>query len=275
MIFRASDFYTYHQPSLCDLRVYLKHKGEPEAKPNPYLEVLKRLGLRHEQNHLKSFRDVLHLESGPDREKRTREAIQNKVPVIYQAQFKAAYSYHGIDIDVVGEPDFLIDTPGGYILRDSKMVREFGEPKHFEIIQQLQMYGWLYEQTFKKPPYRLEVHTGTDEIIEIPYENGVPVIEALNQLVDVIQSESEPYSPVGWTKCGGCSFHERCWNKANAAHDLAAVIGVDKGLAVTLKAQNIHTYDDLLRRFNETTLAEVKKLFGKSSNVWGRNRFAS
>ena len=33
----ASDLMTYWRPSLCELRVFLHEKGEPEAEPNPVL----------------------------------------------------------------------------------------------------------------------------------------------------------------------------------------------------------------------------------------------
>ena len=45
------------------------------------------------------------------------------------------------------------------------------------------------------------------------------------------QTQAEPYSPVGWTKCGGCGFYGRCWPRAERERDVALVSGVDQGLA--------------------------------------------
>ena len=45
----ASDFITNYRPSLCDLRVLLRQSGEKEAEPGAFDEVLRRLGIRHEQ----------------------------------------------------------------------------------------------------------------------------------------------------------------------------------------------------------------------------------
>ena len=45
----ASDFMTYWRPSPCELRVFLHEKGEPEAEPGAFDEVMRRLGIRHEQ----------------------------------------------------------------------------------------------------------------------------------------------------------------------------------------------------------------------------------
>ena len=52
MIFTATDIYDLHRPSPCELRVFLKHTGEPEAEPGPFAELLRDLGERHEQAHL-------------------------------------------------------------------------------------------------------------------------------------------------------------------------------------------------------------------------------
>ncbi len=73
----ATDFYTYHRPSQCDLRIYLRHRGEEEAPPGPYEEVLRRLGERHERAHLATFSTVLDLsaETREERERRTQEAV--------------------------------------------------------------------------------------------------------------------------------------------------------------------------------------------------------
>jgi hypothetical protein len=32
----ASDFVSYHRPTRCDLRVFLRHQQEQEAEPGPY-----------------------------------------------------------------------------------------------------------------------------------------------------------------------------------------------------------------------------------------------
>ena len=42
----ASDFASYHRPTRCNLRVFLRHRREEEAAPGPYDEVLRRLDSR-------------------------------------------------------------------------------------------------------------------------------------------------------------------------------------------------------------------------------------
>jgi len=48
----ASDIVTLYRPSLCENRVLRRERGEPEAEPSAFAEVLHRLGLRHERQHL-------------------------------------------------------------------------------------------------------------------------------------------------------------------------------------------------------------------------------
>jgi hypothetical protein len=48
----ASNFVSYQRPTPCDLRVFLRHRNEEEIAPSPYDEVLHRLGLKHEKEHL-------------------------------------------------------------------------------------------------------------------------------------------------------------------------------------------------------------------------------
>ena len=125
----ASDFYTYHRPSECDLRVFLREKGGNEAAPGPYEEVLFRLGQRHERAHLATFPTVLDL-SGVDllsREQRTRKAVEQGAPVIYQAVLRSTPVLQGKECELVGEPDYLIHEAGRYVIRDSKISQDYSK----------------------------------------------------------------------------------------------------------------------------------------------------
>ncbi len=106
----ASDFYTYHRPSECTLRVYLRHLGEEESAPGPYEQVIQLLGQRHERTHLETSPSYVDLSSGTpeERERRTREEVRNATPVIYQPLFRVGKQIDGIECEIVGEPDFLI-----------------------------------------------------------------------------------------------------------------------------------------------------------------------
>jgi hypothetical protein len=84
---------------------------------------------------------------------------------------------NGVQCEIRGIPDFLIYGDGGYVIRDSKISRRINEKDHPEIIYQLQSYGWIYDRTFGQPPESLQVHSGSNEIIDIPYDGGLVALE--------------------------------------------------------------------------------------------------
>lgn len=271
-----TDFYAYHRPSECDLRIYLRHKGEREDPPGPYEEVLWRLAERHELAHLGTFPTVLDLSAGAreERERRTQEAVSQGAPVIYQAVLRATTAIRGSKVEVIGDPDFLINESGRYLIRDSKISRRINEKDHPEILRQLELYGWLYEQVFGTVPLRLEVHRGTGDLVEIPYDGGRAALELVHEILCLKQASTEPYSPVGWTKCGGCGFYSRCWPRAERGRDVALVSGVDQGLARALHRDGLPTMEDLLSRFDEGQLAEYQRPWGKGSQRVGKRAAA-
>jgi predicted RecB family nuclease len=250
----------------------LRAHGEPEEPPSPFDEVLQRLGIRHETSHLQTLGEFVDLSPVPlaDRSRRTQEAAKTGAPVIYQGSLASSLSLGGVEHLVIGIPDFLIATTDGYIIRDSKISRRINDKDHPEIIHQLQLYGLLLERTLGKAPAELQVHSGTGEIVSVPYDGGAGVSAELERVLRYKQSQAEPYSPVGWGKCGDCPFRGRCIGQAEAEHDIALVIGVDQNLARALRDVGVRSRSDFLTQFDETTLADFKKPWGKSSQRVGK-----
>lgn len=262
----ASDFYSHFRPSECDLRVFLRHHGETERTPNPYEEVLRRLGVRHEKGHLATFSGVVDVSSGTleERARRTQEAVKEHAPVIYQGVIKASASLNGTEHTVVGEPDFLVLCGDGkYLIRDSKISKRINEKDHPEILRQMELYGWLYERAQGQRAVSLQVHSGPGDIVEVAYNGGTEAMEALRRIVVIKEMSSEPYCPVGWTKCGSCGFYGRCWSAAEDKKDIALIMGVDQSLSIALHDQGIETIEQLLAAFDEKRLAELNRPWGK------------
>lgn len=266
------DFITYHRPSKCDLRPYLKEQGIEASPPGPYDEVLRDLGIRHEQEHLLTFPTVLNLgdQSMGDAFRLTTEAVRSSIPVIYQPAFMATLTQNGQTYPVVGLPDFLIHTDDGYVIRDVKISRRITEKDHPEIILQLQLYGWLYNQVFHIPPAGLEVFSGAGEVVDIPGEQWDTVLDRLRYVIRLRESSQDPYSPVGWSKCSKCGYFAHCWPAAIERKDVALIEGVDQGLATALKDLDITTYRELPTRFNVDQLAEFKRPYGKQIRKVGQ-----
>jgi predicted RecB family nuclease len=268
----ASDFITQYRPHFCDLRVWLRHRGEPEREPSEYELVLRRLGNRHEQEHLVSLGACLNLSDVTEEERirRTSEVIAARIPLIYQPAFRTTHRFGEIDTEIIGLPDFLILDGDGYIVRDAKMARRIDDESHPEILLQVQLYGWLFERTVGVAPKALQVLNGMKEIVPIAYDCAT-ALNALERLVAIKQSRDEGYEPVGWSKCSPCGYNERCWNQAEANGDVALVPDIDQSLARTLNKIGVRTRKELLSRFDSVTLSDLKRPFGnREQRVGGR-----
>jgi predicted RecB family nuclease len=261
----ASDIVGLYRPTPCPLRVYLREHDVPQAEPSAFDEILRTLGQRHEQKHLAALGQYEDTSIVPpdERVRRTSEAIQNRVPVIYQGEFSGDTTLGGIPVTIVGRPDFLILDGDGYLIRDSKLSRQVDEKHHVEIALQLQLYGWLFERTVGVPAKRLEVHNGKGDIVDVPYDGGTAALANLVAILALKRLAAEPYEPVGWTKCGaGCGYHDRCWEQAEARQDVSLVMEVDQGLARKLHEDGIATAQQLVAGFDAQRLSELKRPWG-------------
>jgi len=267
----ASSFYTLHAPSKCELRVFLRAHREPEAEPSPFDKLIEELGRRHEKEHLSQFKECVDLSDGgfDERIEKTADAIRRGADVIYQGVLRS--SLPGRAVEVVGVPDFLIRVGATYKVRDCKLARKVAEDHHVEVLRQLELYGWLYEQTTGKPPAGLEILLGDRSLMQLPYSGAGAALLELDFIYAMSNQAAEPYSPVGWSKCGGCGFHDRCWKRAEDQQDVALVFDLDQGTALQLHAEGITTISDLLKSHTEETLAEFKRPYGRRMQKVGKN----
>jgi len=248
VLIQASDVYDYYHPSRCARRVALRARREPETTTDsPFDKLLQDLGRRHEKAHLAALSGVLDLSSltgdSKERERRTLAAIGEGATAIYQPRFRTQVSLDGESCELVGEPDFLVNHPdgSGYVIRDSKLARKPTSGRHLAIPLQLQIYGLLYERAVGKRPRELQVHAGAGDIVRVPYAGPAPVIAALSEHRRMRLASLDAYEPVGWTKCSGCGFHDRCWDEATAAGDVALLTTVNQERARSLHARGIAT----------------------------------
>src|ERR1019366_977491 len=88
----ASDIVSLYRPTPCSLRLYLREQGVAESEPSAFDQIIQTLGTVHEQKHLATlelYEDISKVER-ERRVSRTLEAIRNRVPVIFQAEFEYA-----------------------------------------------------------------------------------------------------------------------------------------------------------------------------------------
>ncbi len=255
----VSNLYDLYRPSRCERRVYLAAKGVPGAEPSELSDLIRDLGLRHEREHLESFPDHRDLSEGnlTDRLQRTRQALASGAPVIYQGVLRAVFP--GTEDAVIGSPDFLIRDGDSYRIRDCKLSRSAGGAAHPEIPRQLQVYGWLFETAFGKPPVALEAYLGDRSIVAVEYAGAEGALRDLALVRELSRASEEPYTPVGWSKCSGCAYFQRCWKAAEEAHDVSLVYKLDQATATVLRAQGVRTYDELLSAHTPGSLAGVRR----------------
>lgn len=260
----ASDIYALYSPSYCELRVYLNAHGAPGAGPGAFEKLLFELGRRHEKQYLDSFPKHVNLSVGnmDRRAARTREAVRKGEPVIYQGVLQSRLD--GSAVEVTGIPDLMIHDNGSYVVTDCKLSRHADFKSHPESFLQLQLYGWLFERTFGMKPAGLKVYRGDRTLEELPYGGGEDALRALHLIRRNASLAKEPYSPVGWSKCGGCAFNERCWKIAEDSADPAVIPDLDQSAAKTLREMGVRTLDGLLSRFDEKSLREVARPSGKT-----------
>lgn len=231
--------YDFYSPSQCERRLYYRFKGEKEAPPGPFQEVLFTLGQRHEENHINSLGEYFAVSKIPrdQQAEKTKELIHINTPIIYQGVLIFKEIINGTQITIMGIPDIMISQQPSYIIRDCKLARHADERRHPEILAQLQVYGYLYERNIGKKPSKLEALLGDSSIAEVSYDEGVTAIRILKELWDIVSLNDVPYSPVGWSKCQDCGFGSICWDVSVKNNDVALVYGVDQNLARSLRVK--------------------------------------
>jgi predicted RecB family nuclease len=268
----ASDLMSLYLPSMCAGRVILRFRGEEEAEPSEFDKVLQELDRRHELQHLATLGPFVDMSEIPQEKRfeRTLVAIDSETAVIYQPAFRITTMLDGVECEIVGYPDFLIWQEDGYIIRDSKLARHVDEDNHPEIIRQVELYAFLFEMACGEEPKAIQVHSGTNAIVDIPYDGGVAALAELRGIVALREAQDDHYEPVGWSKCGGCGFKDKCWAVAEQSHDVALVPDVDQTLAIALHGIGVTSISGLLQSFDTNSLSELKRRVGKRVQKVGK-----
>jgi len=254
-----SALYNLLKPSRCDLRVWLASHGFEEDPPDAFREVLFDLGHAHEARHLGRFPravDVAEL-PGEERESATLELLRERRRVIYQGVLRARTTLAGREVEVVGHPDFMLPAREQWAIRDSKLNRSVSDYIGF----QLHTYGWLYEQTMGAPPVALQVHSGSDEIIDVPYERETveETLRLLERMIELRLTDERPDVHVSNPRCSGCGFRRHCWPQAIERQEVGLLPLVDRGTVEELHARGTGTIPELLADFDIASLGGLER----------------
>jgi predicted RecB family nuclease len=262
------NFYFLHSPTKCIKRLYLSFQGIKPAPPGAFQQLLFTLGQRHEKKHLETFPFFKNLIFKPF--EKTLEELKTGTSVIYQGTLHCQTVVRGKEIGVTGIPDFLLKEDSGYFIRECKLALNLSEKNHPEIIRQLQVYGWLLEKTAGIRPLRLEVVLGDGNTEYLEYQGEEKALFYLDSLLQIVTLPAIPYSPVGWSKCSGCGYHQLCWDEAYKQNDIALIYGTDQNLVLRLREEGVRTIGEMIDRFDVTGLSGFKKPHGEREQKVGK-----
>ncbi len=268
----AQIIYNLFAPSYCEKRLFFAYHKVKALEPGPFEQLIYKLGLRHEENYRRSLGQYADASAGNLKERRaiTQKYITEKVPIIYQGVLYENLTINNRLITVVGIPDFLLYEEGRYKIRDCKLAKQVDEKRHQEAIAQIKIYGLLLEKMTGQKVQKMEVVLGDNRLLDITEVKVMDPEEILPRVINLIEKENPPYSPVGWSKCMGCGYRPICWEVAVKSNDVALVYGVDQELACFLREQGITKIADLLDNYDDTSLAEVNRPWGEKIQKVGK-----
>ena len=260
---RATDALVHLGNTPCDRRVWIKaNQASKPKEPGALKVVLAKLGIEHEQRHAEeAFPDRLDLGDAEPLEERVRqtvEAIEAGDRVIYQGALKTVVDLGDGEVEAVGLPDFIIPRDEGHVIQDAKLARSIDKTDKLGIVRQLQIYGWLFEEVTGSAPAGLEVFSGKGEVIPVPIDHEAAKSE-LAEIDRLATLKTQPFEVVGWSKCQNCDFTAHCWDPAREALEPGTIPDVDVGLGKALHELGVATYPEIPERFDEASLAELKR----------------
>lgn len=219
----------------CPHRVLLDATGDPlmRDEPNPFIELLWKQGVTHEQNIITGLHISVDLHDVPvaDRERETRAAMAAKLPLIYRGRLTVG--------DKVGEPDLLEFSAGAYVPGDIKSGAglEGGEDNegalkkhyafqlaHYEAI--LEESGWangvrepfIIDRTAARVPYNLMSPQGVRK--QQPWWDAYQ--QTYQQVKGLLDGTVASRPALGAT-CKLCHWYSFCKKSVVEADDLTMV----------------------------------------------------
>jgi predicted RecB family nuclease len=219
----------------CPHRVSMDIFEDPGLRddPSPFLEMLWEQGWNHEFKVIERMgAGVLNLFSleTAEKEVRTQEAIQGKVPLIYAGRIR-----HG---DLVGEPDLLFLRGEAYIAGDIKSGSGFdgdessGKLKKHYAVQVAHYTNILELLNFSDGSKNAVILDGGYN--EVPYDLAAPqgsrnkttwwelyleTLQSIRQLLDRNETSRAALS----AQCGHCHWRRRCEDVLHETDDLTLI----------------------------------------------------
>jgi predicted RecB family nuclease len=216
-----------------------------EGPTDATIDLIRKKGFEHEANVLARLKamygalaEIPADADYPTREARTKEAIESKVPLIYQAAL--------VHENWQGFPDFLIGRLVGesFLLEpeDAKLARK---PKGEHLLQ-LGLYAELLEKLYGVPVRSGKIHVALGEPVSFDLRRTRYILRRLIKRFEAFVNDAKRLTtPVPCAGCQNCDYQPRCeaeWRTADSPYYVAGVSGAQ---VQKLAAANINTIDQL------------------------------
>jgi predicted RecB family nuclease len=260
----------YLKPTKCAKRVYLRRSKAPEAGPDEFQAVLDAATVKLIASQRTTLGAIAVSDDFHTRLPATLMA--SKTPAIFQPFIQAQTKISGTACTLSGKPDFLLraEDGSGYKIRLCDSSHIVSESQPAQVHARLQFYALIFQLAFGKAPAALEIIDGAGDVITVAQTNK-NLKETLEALLAASLATSEPYEPVGRSKCITCPFYKRCWSEAVQRNDVALLKGVDQNMAIALLEMGVPTIKALFDKFGDDhlELARVKRRWGKKMSPVG------
>lgn len=225
-----------------------------EGPTDATIDLIRKKGFEHEANVLARLKamygalaEIPTDADYPTREARTKEAIESKVELIYQAAL--------VHEKWQGFPDFLVGRHEGenFLIEpeDAKLARK---PKGEHLLQ-LGLYAELLEIIYGVPVRNGKIHVALGDPVSFDLRRTRYILRRLIKRFEAFVNDTKRLTtPVPCAGCQNCDYKPRCeaeWRMADSSFYVAGVSGAQ---VQKFAAAGINTLDQLANVTSATTV---------------------
>ena len=231
----------------CKRRPWLDKQPGTLAAIDPFTQLLSQAGLQHEVAVLSKLEKQFPVHKATSIE-HTRSLMQQKIPLIYQAQLFDEQS------GLIGYPDFLIlHSNGQYQPADAKLATSENK-KSIQI--QLGVYRRLLATSLPAL-----VFLGDGRAVELHDDLNICADEFVSGMKVLIESQQQPIARYSHSKCRTCPYQEHCLQEFESKQDVSLLYGIHGSVADQLADVGIVTIPQLAQSQTES-LPDIPHLKG-------------
>lgn len=221
----------------CKRRAWLDKQSGAPAVIDPFTQLLTQAGLQHEVAVLSKLENRFPTHKAISI-RHTRLLMQQKVPLIYQAQL------FDERIGLIGYPDFLILHPNGeYQPADAKLATS-------ESKKTIQIQLGVYRKLLATSLPAL-VFLGDGRTAELHDDMDSHVEEFISGMKILIESLQQPVVRYSHSKCRMCPYLEHCLKEFEDKQDISLLYGIHGSVADQLENIGIVTIPQLAQSQSE------------------------